>query len=339
MYYDITRHSQLVVRGARVVKHKMADFVPKVKLNNGLEMPILGLGTWKSKPEEVIRAVEYAIDIGYRHIDCAFVYQNEKEVGVAIENKINSNVVRRDDLWVTSKLWNTFHPPHLVEPALKMSLENLKLDYLDLYLIHWPQAYQEGDSLFPVDETGKTAYSDAHFKATWRAMEDCVRKGLTKSIGVSNFNSQQLTEILSDCSIAPVVNQIECHPYLTQTKLSMFCKERKVVITAYSPLGSPDRPWAKPDDPELLEDAKLKSVAKKYKKTVAQVLLRYQVDRGHTVIPKSVTASRIEENFKIFDFKLSDADIEYINSMNCNGRLCHLNWVKDHSLYPFSIEY
>ena len=317
----------------------MADSIPKIKLNNGLEMPILGLGTWKSKPEDVTRAVEDAIDIGYRHIDCAFVYQNEKEVGLGIKNKINSGVVKREDLWVTSKLWNTFHLPHLVEPALKQSLQKLGLDYLDLYLIHWPQAYREGDDLFPVDDTGKTAYSDAHFKTTWKVMEDCVEKGLTKSIGLSNFNSKQLSEVLSDCKIKPVVNQVECHPYLNQTKLSDFCKERDVVITAYSPLGSPDRPWAKPGDAQLFEDLKLKQIADKYKKTVAQVLLRYQVDRGHAVIPKSVTKSRIEENFKIFDFSLTADDISVINSLDCNGRVCHLDWIKDHSLYPFNDEY
>lgn len=317
----------------------MADTVKKVKLNNGLEMPVLGLGTWKSKPEEVTRAVEYAIDAGYRHIDCAFVYQNEKEVGLGIKNKINSGIVNRSDLWVTSKLWNTFHLPHLVEPALRNSLQKLGLDYLDLYLIHWPQAYREGEDLFPVDDKGKTAYSDAHFKTTWKVMEECVQKGLTKAIGLSNFNSKQLEEVLSECTIKPVVNQVECHPYLNQAKLSQFCKERNIVITAYSPLGSPDRPWAKPGDPQLLDDVNLKQLAEKYKKSVAQILLRYQIDRGHAVIPKSVTKSRIEENLKVFDFQLSDEDIKYINSLDCNGRVCHLDWIKDHKLYPFNVEF
>ncbi|KAK6632597.1 hypothetical protein RUM43_013365 [Polyplax serrata] len=302
-------------------------------------MPAVGLGTWKSKPEDVTRAVEDAIEAGYRHIDCAFIYQNETSVGLGIKNKINSGIVNRSDLWVTSKLWNTFHRPELVQAALQKSLEQLGLTYLDLYLIHWPQAYREGDDLFPVDETGKTAYSDAHFKNTWKAMEECVNKGLTKSIGVSNFNSQQLADILSICTIKPVVNQIECHPYLNQMKLSEFCRERDVLITAYSPLGSPDRPWAKPGDAQLMDDEKLKQVAQKYNKTVAQVLIRYQVDRGHSVIPKSVTKSRILENFNIFNFKLSEEDMKYINSFDCNGRVCHLDWVKDHILYPFNIEF
>lgn len=317
----------------------MASPVPKVKLNNGLEIPIFGLGTWKSKPGEVTIAVEAAIDAGYRHIDCAHVYQNEKEVGAGIKNRIGAGVVKREDLWITSKLWNTFHLPNLVEPALKQTLEDLGLEYLDLYLIHWPQAYKEGKDLFPADENGKTLYSDAPFTETWKAMEELVNKGLTKSIGVSNFNSQQLEQVLKICKIKPVTNQVECHPYLNQRKLSDFCKKNDVTITAYSPLGSPDRPWAKPGDVQLLEDEKLKKLAEKYKKTPAQILLRYQVDRGHIVIPKSVTKSRIEENIKIFDFKLSAEDIAYIDSFDCNGRVCHLDWVKDHKDYPFNIEF
>lgn len=317
----------------------MASPVPKVKLNNGLEIPIFGLGTWKSKPGEVTIAVEAAIDAGYRHIDCAHVYQNEKEVGAGIKNRIGAGVVKREDLWITSKLWNTFHLPNLVEPALKQTLEDLGLEYLDLYLIHWPQAYKEGKDLFPADENGKTLYSDAPFTETWKAMEALVNKGLTKSIGVSNFNSQQLEQVLKICKIKPVTNQVECHPYLNQRKLSDFCKKNDVTITAYSPLGSPDRPWAKPGDVQLLEDEKLKKLAEKYKKTPAQILLRYQVDRGHIVIPKSVTKSRIEENIKIFDFKLSAEDIAYIDSFDCNGRVCHLDWVKDHKDYPFNIEF
>lgn len=317
----------------------MANTVPKVKLNNGLEIPILGLGTWKSKPGEVTKAVEDAIDIGYRHIDCAHIYQNEKEVGEGLKNKIQSGMVTRDELWITSKLWNTFHLPHLVEPALKVTLENLGLDHLDLYLIHWPQAYQEGGELVPVDEDNKTIYSNADYIETWKAMEECVRKGLTRSIGLSNFNSQQLQRILNICTIKPVINQVECHPYLNQLKLSSFCKNLDVVITAYSPLGSPDRPWAKHNEVKLLQDLKLNEIAGKHGKTPAQVLLRYQVQRGHVVIPKSVTKSRIEENFNIFDFELNDEDINSINTLDCNERFCHLDWVKDHKDYPFNIEF
>nr|CAH7752802.1 unnamed protein product [Callosobruchus chinensis] len=223
----------------------MANKVPKIKLNNGLEIPAFGLGTWKSKPGEVEQAVKDAIDLGYRHIDCAYVYGNEKEVGAALKAKLNDGTVKREDLWVTSKLWNAFHRPDLVEKALKESLKNLQLDYLDLYLIHWPVAYKYVD--------------------TWKALEECVRKGLTKSIGLSNFNSKQIERVLSIATIKPVMDQVECHPYLNQKKLIEFCRSKNIAVTGYSPL----------EDPQLLDDPKLKQLADKYKKTPAQILLRY----------------------------------------------------------------
>ncbi|XP_046489182.1 aldo-keto reductase family 1 member B1-like [Neodiprion pinetum] len=314
--------------------------VPKVKFNNGKEIPVFGLGTWKSKPGEVTQAVKDAIDIGYRHIDCAHVYGNEKEVGAALKAKFAEGVVKREDLFITSKLWNTFHRPDLVEPALKTTLSDLGLEYIDLYLIHWPFGYKEDPtSLFPSNPDGTVAYSDVDYLDTWKAMEAVNKKGLAKSIGVSNFNSEQLERVVKNAEILPVTNQVECHPYLPQLKLSEFCKSKNIILTGYSPLGSPDRPWAKPGDPQLLEDAKLKELAVKYKKTPAQVVIRYQIDRGHVVIPKSVTKSRIAENFNVFDFKLAPEDIEYINSFDCNGRICPLDNVKTHKYWPFQIPY
>lgn len=226
-----------------------------------------------------------------------------------------------EDIFVTSKLWNTFHRPDLVEGACRATLKNLGLDYLDLYLIHWPMAYKEGDALFPTDENGKTAYSDVDFVDTWKAMEKLVGLGLTKGVGISNFNSKQVERVLQVAKIKPVVNQIECHPYLAQVKLSPFCAQRGLVVTAYSPLGSPNRPWAKPDDPQLMEDPKIVSIAKKYKKTPAQILIRYQIQRGHVVIPKSVNKARIQSNFEVFDFELTEDDIKLITTFDCNGRL------------------
>lgn len=317
----------------------VANSAPTLKFYNGNEIPVFGLGTWKSKPGEVTQSVKDAIDIGYRHIDCAHVYGNEKEVGIAIKEKITQNIVKRQDLFITSKLWNTFHKPDLVESAIKTSLSDLGLEYLDLYLIHWPVAFKEGDDLFPQNPDGSPSFSDADYVDTWKAMESLVNKGLTKNIGISNFNSEQVERILKICTIKPVTNQIECHPYLTQKKLSKFCKDKDILITAYSPLGSPDRPWAKPDDPKLLDDKKLCEVAKKYNKTPAQILIRYQLDRGHIVIPKSVTRSRIAENYEVFDFKLSSEDIEYIDSFDCNGRICPLSGSEASPHYPFHISF
>uniref|UniRef100_A0A336L7T8 CSON005660 protein n=1 Tax=Culicoides sonorensis TaxID=179676 RepID=A0A336L7T8_CULSO len=262
-----------------------------------------------SKVGEVTQAVKDAIDAGYRHIDCAHIYQNENEVGDAIEAKIADGTVKREDLFVVSKLWNTMHRPDLVRPALENTLKHLKLQYLDLYLIHWPMAYKEDGALFPEDANGKVIYSDVDYLDTWKEMEKCVEAGLTKSIGVSNFNSKQLERLLAACKIKPVTNQVECHPYLPQNKLAAHHKTLGVVLTAYSPLGSPDRPWAKADDPKLMDTPKLVEMAKKYNKEVAQVLIRYQIEKGNIVIPKSVTKSRIISNANVFDFQLSKEDI------------------------------
>ncbi|KAB7497044.1 Aldose reductase [Armadillidium nasatum] len=300
--------------------------IPSVALNNGRVIPILGLGTWKSKPGEVTQAVLDAIDVGYRHIDCAHIYGNECEIGAALKAKMEDGTVKREELFITSKLWNTFHSRHLVIPAIRETLKNLGLNYLDLYLIHWPMGYKEGNGLVPTDANGKTMYSNVDYLETWTAMEDCVRQGFTKAIGLSNFNKEQIMRILSIATIQPANNQVECHPYLTQRRLIEFCKLKGITVTAYSPLGSPDRPWAKPEDPKLLDDPKLKTIAEKYNKTTAQILIKYQIQRGIICIPKSVNQSRIASNFHVFDFELSKEDISLINSFDCNGRVLHINW-------------
>ncbi|XP_049869183.1 aldo-keto reductase family 1 member B1-like [Pectinophora gossypiella] len=309
--------------------------VPSVKFNNGLSCPILGLGTWQSEPGAVAQAVTVAIDAGYRHIDCAHLYGNEREVGQAIREKIKQGHVIRENLFITSKIWNTYHRPDLVEKAVRTSLDDLGVTYLDLYLIHWPMAYKEGDDPFPADSNGKVIYSDVDYIDTWRAMEKLVEQGLVKSIGLSNFNSKQIDRVLKIAKIKPVTNQVECHPYLSQQKLFDFCKARGITLTAYSPLGSPNRPWAKPGDPLLLEEPKVKSIAAKYKKTPAQVLIRYQIDRGIIVIPKSTTKERIIENYNVWDFQLSREDIALISTMECNGRLIPQAEGRAHKHHPF----
>jgi len=312
---------------------------PKVKLNDGNEIPIFGLGTWKSQPDAVKNAVIDAVKAGYRHIDCAFVYGNEGEVGEALTQLFKEGIVKREDLFITSKLWNVFHSTNLVEPALRKTLELLKTTYLDLYLIHWPFGYAEGRGNFPVDEDQKVQTSDVDYLDTWKGMEHVKKLGLTKSIGISNFNHEQTERILASCTVPPAVNQVECHPYLAQKKLIEFCKTKKIVVTAYSPLGSPDRPWAKPGDPSLMEDPKVKKIADKYGKTPAQVLIRFQIDRGVVVIPKSVTKARIVDNMKVFDFKLTPEEIKEIEGFDRGYRFCALEWIKDHKYYPFHAEY
>ncbi|XP_015759024.1 PREDICTED: alcohol dehydrogenase [NADP(+)]-like [Acropora digitifera] len=291
------------------------------KLNNGRTIPAVGLGTWKSKPGDVGEAVKAAIKAGYKHIDCAAIYGNEKEIGEALKSCIGTTV-NREDLFITSKLWNTKHNPKDVAAAAKKTLDDLGLDYLDLYLIHWPLSFEDGDVPFPKDEQGNMIYAYHDPCDTWKAMEKLVEEGVVKAIGLSNFNSRQVDEVIKKAKVKPAVNQVECHPYLNQEQLIEHCKKSNVLVTAYSPLGSPDRPWAKPDEPLLLEDPKMVEIGKKYGKTPAQVCLRFQIQRGLVVIPKSVTPARIQSNLEVFDFELSAEDMKVIESFNIPFRVC-----------------
>lgn len=317
----------------------MASKIPNAIFSNGNSIPMIGLGTWNSPPGVVAQAVKDAIDIGYRHIDCAHVYQNEHEVGDGIAAKIQDGTIKREDVFVTSKLWNTFHRPDLVEGALKVTLKNLKLAYLDLYLIHWPVAYKEGDDLFPMGPDGKTfIFSDADYVDTWKEMEKLVDAGLVKNIGLSNFNSKQIQRVLDVARIKPVCNQIESHAYLHQAKLTAFCAEKGIIVTAYSPLGSPARPWVKKDDIVLLHDPELKKIADKHGKEPAQILIRYQIQLGHVVIPKSVTKSRIASNFDVFGFELDADDMKQLGALERNERICPEFGAFGHPHHPFEKE-
>ena len=280
-------------------------------------MPLIGLGTWKSLPSEAGQAVEYALtEGGYRHIDCAAAYGNEKEVGASLTKVFGSGKVGREEIFVTSKLANTAHARDAVRLACETTLKDLGLEYLDLYLVHWGMAMSGGH--WKIDANGVLALEPVPYRETWEAMEELVDAGLVKAIGVANLSVAQLIDLLSYARIKPAMNQIELHPYLQQSRLVEFCQYRDIAVTAYSPLG---RPGASEMAGKLVEDDVIVSIANAHKKTPAQVLLRWGTQRNTVVIPKSVHPGRIQENIDIFDFELSQAEVDAVATLNRNQRL------------------
>lgn len=288
-------------------------------LSNAQKIPTIGFGTWNLKKTVATQAVEQAIETGYRHIDCAMVYENEKEVGKGIQQAIKRGIVRREDLFITSKLWNTDHGAKYAEQACRKTLADLGLDYLDLYLVHWGVAFEHGGELEPLDKNGLAKLSFVPLQQTWQAMESLVQKGLVKSIGVANYSAPMLIDLLGYATIKPTINQVELHPYFTQDALVAFCKSQKIAVTAYSPLGSTGA--------IVIHDPVIAVIAKKYDKTPAQVTLRWALQRGTIAIPKTSRSTMIAENFAIFNFELSANDMMAISKLNKNQRVVEpLDW-------------
>ncbi|WP_080875434.1 aldo/keto reductase [Oceanobacillus timonensis] len=260
-----------------------------VTLNNGLEMPQIGFGVWKVENQEAIPAVEHALKSGYRSLDTAKVYGNEEGVGQAIAN----SGVPREEIFLTTKVWNADHGYEETLKAFDASLERLGTDYVDLYLIHWPTPDYD-------------KYID-----TYKALEKIYKDGKAKAIGVCNFEVEHLQRLLDECEVVPAVNQVECHPYLQQKELRAFCKENGIYVEAYSPLMN---------GKDVLEDEALTQIAEKKGKTIAQIILRWHLQSELIVIPKSVTPSRIEANLDVFDFELNEEDIKIIDALDRNLR-------------------
>ncbi len=292
----------------------------QLKFNNGDLMPAIGLGTWKSNPGEVGQAVKTAISNGYRHIDCAAVYGNEAEIGQALSELFQEGIVKREELWITSKLWNDSHQAAYVIDALKKTLSDLQLDYLDLYLIHWPVAFKHG--VQPQSAADFLSLEEVPIIETWEKMEEAVKLGLTKHIGVSNFSIKKLQDLLNKATIKPEVNQVELHPFLQQNDLLQFAKENHILLTGYSPLGSGDRAagMKKADEPSLLNNELVAEIAKNRGCTTAQVLIAWQVQRGTAVIPKSTNADRLKQNLESINCVLTDDEVTKMNALDKHYR-------------------
>lgn len=307
-----------------------------LRFSNGDQMPALGLGTWKSAPDTVGAAVQAAVRMGYRHIDCAFIYKNEAEIGDALAALFEEGVVRREELWITSKLWNTDQHPDDVQAAVKATLRALQLTYLDLYLIHWPVALRRGVAFGrPGAFIPRAALP---LTETWAAMEALVTTGLTRHIGVSNFNIATL-RALSGASRPPEVNQIELHPFLQQPKLVQWCQDNGIHVTAYSPLGSGDRvaSMKAADEVRLLDDPVVIAVASRHGCSPAQVLLQWSLARGCSVIPKSVNPGRLAQNLAAGKVRLTPEDTDALARLERNLRYVHGRfWTRGDS--PYTLE-
>ena len=286
--------------------------------SNGDQMPLLGLGTWKSSKGEVYSAVRTALQIGYRHFDCAAIYGNEKEIGDAIHDSMTQGEVKREELWITSKLWNTSHQKGQVKPALEKTLERLDLKFLDLYLMHWPIAMQE-DAPFPFTSDAFIPLEKIPLEETWKAMLECKEAGLTRHVGVANFSINKIASLIDNTGSKPEVNQIEIHPFL-QHPMVGYCKKEGIYLTAYSPLGSRDKPGNADDTPDLFTNNTIAQIAKKNNCSPAQILIKWAVERGISVIPKSVNPDRLQQNFDSLNVHLTAEDIKQIASLDKHYR-------------------
>lgn len=261
-----------------------------ITLHNGVKMPQIGFGVYKVSDEEVKEAVTHALNAGYRSIDTAQFYENEAGVGEAIKE----SGIPREELFITTKVWNSHHGYDKTLEAFEQSIQLLDLEYIDLYLVHWPMPKYD------------------MYVETYKALEKLYRDGRVRAIGVSNFHIEHLERLMDECEILPVVNQVECHPYLQQKELKAFCKKHNIVIESWSPLFRGG---------EVLQEEVVKGIADKHGKTPAQVILRWHIEEDSIAIPKSVTPSRIQENIDVFDFRLTDEDVEKIARLNRNQRI------------------
>jgi len=315
----------------------MTEAVVWKTLNNGHKIPVIGFGTFAAAFEKTESSVSCAIDAGYRHIDCAHFYRNQTAVGSAIKKKITENKIKRDDLFITSKLWCDAHDPSEVKQQCAQCLKDLGVSCLDLYLMHWPTSFKvKPNREFTLNDSDNLEYLNIPLEDTWKAMEALVDAGLVKSIGVSNFNKTQIDRILQCCRIKPVMNQIEVSVNWMNEKIISHCTSQGIEITAYAPLGSPG---VMKDAPPLMEEEFVKEIAKAHGKQPSQILARHAIQRGIIVLMKSVSPDRIISNFQVFDFELTKEEMNILNTSGRQTRLFAIPSIEGHPEYPFHDEY
>ncbi|VDO01866.1 unnamed protein product [Rodentolepis nana] len=311
---------------------------PTLQLNSGYKVPQVAFGTFEAPRTEVYNAVKEAFDAGYRHIDCAMLYANEEEVGQAIAESMKKHNLKREDIFVTSKLWCDRHDPKVVRKSCEESLKALGLEYLDLYLIHFPFSFQVKEGAkFDFVDPNKLIFENHKLEDTWREMEKLVPAGLAKSVGVSNFNKRQIEHIIKHGTMVPAVNQIEVHLHWLNTKLIEFCRSKGIQVEAYAPFGSPG--FIKEKFESLFELKAVVEIANKHKVTPAQVLIRHGLQRNMVVIAKSVTPERIHKNFDVLSFELTKEEMDKLNHAGTSIRLFKIPAMVDHPEYPFHDEY
>ncbi|KAM7534787.1 hypothetical protein Aperf_G00000116794 [Anoplocephala perfoliata] len=311
---------------------------PTLQLNSGYAIPQLGFGTFYAEKGLVAEAVKEAFDAGYRHIDTAMIYGNEEEVGQGISESMRKHGLNREDVFVTTKLWCNKHAPKDVRQACEESLKRLGLDYLDLYLVHFPAGFhiKEGAETSGTDPQ-RYIFEYHKLEDTWGAMEELVTAGLVKSIGVSNYSKRQIERILKNCKIVPAVNQVEVNLHWLNTKLIGYCKSKNIVVEGYGPLGNPG--FFKDPSKSILELETVVEIAKNHNVSPAQVLIRHALQRKIVVLAKSVTAERIHSNFDVMGFELSGKEMYQLNKAGLDTRLFPATGLENHPQYPYHDEY
>ncbi|KAM7542200.1 hypothetical protein Aperf_G00000012370 [Anoplocephala perfoliata] len=308
-----------------------------LKLNSGHTIPTLGFGTFYIPKDVVAKSIQDAFDAGYRHFDCAMTYENEKEVGEGIAKALKKHGLKREDIFVTSKLWCDKHDPKDVRKACEESVRNLGVDYLDLYLVHFPVPFhfKEGRNRYS-DDPDDFVLEYHKLEDTWNAMEELIPAGLVKSIGVSNHSSRQIERIIEHGKIVPAVNQVEVNLHWLNTKLIDFCRSKNIIIEAYSVLGNPG--FNKNQEKPILELEPVVKIAKDHNVTPAQVLIRHALQRNIVVLAKSVTPERIRSNYDVMGFELSEGEMNQLNNCGLNKRPAWPAFAS-HPDYPFNEDF